>query len=60
MPTIWQPFRGQFFFYEAKINNNIVSNFGFIESIVFCRFQILKKDIMFIEDFDFDFFGNKR
>jgi len=56
MPTIWQPSRGHFFFNEAKINNNIVNNFWFIESIAFCRSQISKKDIMFNEDFDFFFF----
>ncbi len=37
-----------------------MNNFGFIESIAFCRSQNLEKDITFIEDFDFDFFGHKR
>jgi hypothetical protein len=55
MPTTWQPSQGQIFFYEGKINSNIVNNFELIESTALCRFQISKKDIMFIEDFDFDF-----
>jgi hypothetical protein len=41
--------------YEAKINNNIVNNFGLIKSISFCKFQNSKIYIIFIEDFEFCF-----
>jgi hypothetical protein len=51
MPTTWQPSPQQFFFSETK--NNMVNNFGFIESIILCRSWNSKKYILFCYRFWF-------